>query len=100
MELVLQNPQQCPELLQLCLGRMKVLTFLPMELRLRLEPRPSIGEEEVETPSEHSMASGISLQVQAPRDDTPCHTELEQWPIAHLVGVIRASTDQLEHKLE
>jgi hypothetical protein len=63
MELVLQNPQQCAELLQLCLARTEVLMFLPSTLRLRLVPGPSTGEEEVETPSEHSMASGLPLQV-------------------------------------
>jgi hypothetical protein len=35
--------------------------LLPSTLRLRLAPGPSTGEEEVETPSEHSMASGIPL---------------------------------------
>jgi hypothetical protein len=63
MELVLQNPQQCAELLQLCLARTEVLMFLPSTLRLRLVPGPSTGEEEVETPSEHSMTSGLPLQV-------------------------------------
>jgi hypothetical protein len=57
MELILQNPQQCTELLQLYLAREEVLTLLPSSLRLRLVPSPSIGEEEVETPSKHSTAS-------------------------------------------
>jgi hypothetical protein len=96
MELVLQNPQQCGELLQLCLARTNVLMFLPSMLRLRLVLVPSIGEEKVETPSEHSRASGIPLQVQAPRDATPSSADLAQWPTTHLVGMIRASTDQLE----
>jgi hypothetical protein len=100
MELVLQNPQQCAELLQLCLARTNVLTFLSVALRLRLVPGPSTGEEEVETPSEHSMASGIPLQVRAPRDTTPSPAELAQWPTTQLVGVIRASTDQLEKRLQ
>jgi hypothetical protein len=63
MELVLQNPQQCAELLQLCLARIDILTFLSLVLRLRFVTRPSIGEEEVEIPSQHSMTSGLPLQV-------------------------------------
>jgi hypothetical protein len=39
MELVLQNSQQCTELLQLYLAKKKVLTFLPLTLRLRLVSR-------------------------------------------------------------
>jgi hypothetical protein len=100
MELVLQNPQQCTELLQLCLARTEVLTLLPSTLRLRLVPGPSTGEEEVETPSEHSMTSGLPLQVRAPRDATPSSADLAQWPTMHLVGMIRASTDQLEQRLQ
>jgi hypothetical protein len=100
MELVLQNPQQCTELLQLCLARTEVLTLLPSALRLRLVPGPSTGEEEVETPSEHSMTSGLPLQVRAPRDTTPSSADLAQWPTTHLVGMIRASTDQLEQRLQ
>jgi hypothetical protein len=61
MELVLQNPQQCTELLQLCLAKIEFLTFLSSTLRLRLAPVPSIGEEEVETPSENSKTSGLPL---------------------------------------
>jgi hypothetical protein len=63
-------------------------------------PGPSTGEEEVETPSEHSMASGLPLQTRAPRDATPSSTDLAQWPTTHLVGMIRASTDQLEKRLQ
>jgi hypothetical protein len=100
MELVLQNPQQCTELLQLFLARTEVLTLLPSTLRLRLVPGPSTGEEEVETPSEHSTASGLPLQVRAPRDATPSSTDLAQWPTTHLVRMIRASTDQLEQRLQ
>jgi hypothetical protein len=51
MELVIQNPQQCGELLQLYLDIKKVLTLFPLALRLRLVPEPSTREEEVETPS-------------------------------------------------
>jgi hypothetical protein len=68
MEWVLQNPQQCAELMQLCIARTKVLTLFPSELRLRIVPGPST-EEEVETHSEHSMASGLPLQTRAPRDN-------------------------------
>jgi hypothetical protein len=48
-------------------------------LRLRLVPGLSTGEEDVETPSYHSMASGLSLQVQVPREATPSSTDLAQW---------------------
>jgi hypothetical protein len=44
MEIVLQKPQQCAELLQLYLARIEVLTLLPSALRIRLMPGPSIGE--------------------------------------------------------
>lgn len=60
MEQVLQNPQQCVELMQLCIARTKVLTLFPTELRLRIVPAPPM-EEEVETHSDHSTASGIPL---------------------------------------
>jgi hypothetical protein len=63
MDIFLQNPQQCAEMLQLFLARTNVLTLFPSSLRLRLVPGPSIGEEEVETPSVNSMSSGILLQV-------------------------------------
>jgi hypothetical protein len=65
-----------------------------------LHPGPSTGEEEVETHSEHSMASGLPLQTRAPRDTAPSSTDLAQWPVTHLVGMIRASTDQLEQRLQ
>jgi hypothetical protein len=61
MELVIQNPQQCAELLQLCLARIEFLTLLPSALRLRLVIGTSTREEEVETPSENSMTIGLPL---------------------------------------
>jgi hypothetical protein len=76
MELVLQNPQQCTELLQLCLDRTDFMTLLPSTLRLTIVPIPSKGEEDLETPSEHSTANGIPLQVRAPRDETPSLVDL------------------------
>jgi hypothetical protein len=100
MELVLYNPQQCVELLQLRLARIEVLTLLPSTLRLRLMPGPPTGEEEVETPSEPSMTSGLPMQVRAPKDATPSFDDLAQWPTTHLVGMIRASTNQLEQRLQ
>jgi hypothetical protein len=66
LEPVFQNPQLCAELLQLFLAKTKVFPLLPMALKARLAHQlqgPSPGEEEVETPSEHSMASGLPLQV-------------------------------------
>jgi hypothetical protein len=74
--------------------------LIPSSLRLRLVPGPSIGEEEVETPSEHSTTSGLPLQVRSPKDATPSSYDLAQWPTTHLVGMIRASTDQLEKRLQ
>jgi hypothetical protein len=76
MKLFLQNPQQCAELLQLYLDRKYFLTLLPSALRLSLVLRPSIGEEEVETPSEHSKSSGLRLQSRAPRDATLSYADL------------------------
>jgi hypothetical protein len=99
MERVLQDPQQCTELMQLCIARTEVLTLFPSELRLRIAPGPPT-EEEVETRSEHSMASGLPLQTRAPRDTTPSSSDLVQWPTTHLFGLIRASTDQLEKRLQ
>jgi len=63
-------------LLQLYLARIEVLTLLSSMLTLRFVLGKSIGEEEVETPSEHSMANGIPLQVQEPRDTTPSFADL------------------------
>jgi hypothetical protein len=60
MEQIIQNPQQCAELMQLCIARTKVLTLLSVELRLRIAPTPPM-EEEVETLSDLSMASGLPL---------------------------------------
>jgi hypothetical protein len=99
MERVLQNPQQCTELMQLCIARTKVLTLFPTMLRLRIAPVPPT-EEEVETRSDHSMASGLPLQTRAPSDTTPSSTDLVQWPATQLFGLIRASTDQLEKRLQ
>jgi hypothetical protein len=59
-------------------------------------PGPSIGEEEVETPLEHSKASSLPVHVREPRDTTPSSADLAQRPTMHLVGMIRVSTDQLE----
>jgi hypothetical protein len=103
LELVLQNPQQCAELVQLCLVKTKMLPFLPSVVRMRLVQQlqgPSTGEEEVETPSEHSMASGLPLQVRVPREATTSSGDLAQWPSTQLIGMIRASTDQLEQRLQ
>jgi hypothetical protein len=61
---------------------------------------PSTGEEEVETPSKHSTASGLPLQVQVPREATTSSVDLAQWSSAQLVGMIRASTDQLKQRLQ
>jgi hypothetical protein len=62
--------------MQLCLSRTEVLPFLPSTLRLRLDPGPSIREEEVEIPLNHSKASGLPLQVQVLRDSTPSFFDL------------------------
>ena len=75
---------------------MDILTFLQATFRLRLVTRLSTREEEVETPSKNSTTSGIPLQVRAPRDAAASFTELAQWPTTQLVGMIRASNDQLE----
>jgi hypothetical protein len=99
MEQVLQNPQQCAELMQLCITRAEVLTLLPEDLRLRIAPVPHT-EEEVETHSDHSMASRLPLQMRAPTDAAPSATNLVQWPTSQLFGLIRASTDQLEKRLQ
>jgi hypothetical protein len=99
MEQVLQNPQQCAELMQLCIARTEVLTLFPAELRLRIAPVPPM-EEEVETRSDHSMASGLPLQMRAPTDAAPSSTDLVQWPVPQLFGLIRASMDQLEKRLQ
>jgi hypothetical protein len=86
--------------MQLFLPRTEVLTLLPSALRLRLVPRPSAGEEEVEIPSEHSTSSGLPLQTRAPKDATSSSTDLAQWPKMHLIRMIRASTDQLDQRLQ
>jgi hypothetical protein len=61
---------------------------------------PSLGEEEVETPSEHSMASRLSLQARLPLDATITSDEFTHFPTLQLVGLIKASTDQLEHRIQ
>jgi hypothetical protein len=99
MEQVLQNPQQCAELMQLCIARTKVLTLFPAELRLRIAPVPPM-EEEVETHSDHSTGSGLPLQWRVPTDAVVSSTDLVQWPVPHLFGLIRASMDQLEQRLQ
>jgi hypothetical protein len=96
---VLQNPQQCAELMQLCITRTEVLTLLPADLRLRIAPAPPT-EEEVETRSDHSTGSGLPLQWRVPTDAAPSSTDLVQWPASQLFGLIRASTDQLEKRLQ
>jgi hypothetical protein len=98
MEWVLQDPQQCTKLMQLCISRTTILTLFPAMLRLRIALGPPI-EEEVETHLEHSMASGLPLQTRAPRDTTPSSADLIQWPMKHLFGLFRASIDQLEKRL-
>jgi hypothetical protein len=50
------------------MARIEVMKLLPSALRLRLVSGPSIREEVVYTPSEHSTTSGITLQNRAPRD--------------------------------
>jgi hypothetical protein len=98
MEWVLQNTQQCTDLMQLCIARTKVLTLFPTNLRLRIAPIPPM-EEEVETHSDHSMASGLPLQTRAPTNTAPSSIDLLQWPVAQLFVLIRASTDQLDQRL-
>jgi hypothetical protein len=85
--------------MQLCIARIKVLTLFPAELRLRIAPVPPI-EEEVETRSDHSTGSGLPLQWRVPTDVAVSSTDLVQWPVPHLFGLIRASTDQLEKRLQ
>jgi hypothetical protein len=96
---VLQNPQQCAELMQLCITRTEVLTLLPADLRLRIAPAPPT-EDEVETRSDHSTGSGLPLQWRVPTDAAPSSTDLVQWPVSQLFRLIRASTDQLEQRLQ
>jgi hypothetical protein len=99
MERVLQDPQQCAELMQLCIARTKVLTLFPATLRSKIATGP-LTDEEVETRSDHSMASGLPLQTRAPTDAAPSSIDLMQWPVTQLFGLIRASTDQLEQRLQ
>jgi hypothetical protein len=75
MEQVLQNPQQCADLMQLYINRIEVLTLLPEDIRLRIALAPPM-EEEVETHSDHSMASRLPLQTRAPIDATLLATNL------------------------
>jgi hypothetical protein len=42
----------------------------------------------------------MDFQSRAPRDATPSSANLAQWPAMHLFGLIRASTDQLEQRLQ
>jgi hypothetical protein len=46
------------------------------------------------------MANGIPLQVRVPREATTSSGDLAQWPSTQLIGMIRASTDQLEQRLQ
>jgi hypothetical protein len=57
---VLQNPQQCVELMHLYITRTEVLTLLPTDLRLRIALAPPI-EDKVENHSDHSIDSGLQL---------------------------------------
>jgi hypothetical protein len=60
----------------------------------------SPGEEEVDTPSAQSMASGLPLQFQVTMDETPSSSDLTQLPKDQLVGIIRASTEKLEQRIQ
>jgi hypothetical protein len=99
---VFQNPQLCAKLLQLFLAKTKYFPQFPAELKAQLAHQlqsPSPGEDEVETPSARSMASGFPLQVRVPMYATPSPSELMQLPTTHLVGIIKASTEQLEQRI-
>jgi hypothetical protein len=69
-------------------------------LRLRLVLGPSVGEEEVDIPLEQSTTSGIPLETREPRDAAPYSTDLAHRPTTDFFGMIRASIDQLEHRLQ
>jgi hypothetical protein len=58
------------------------------------------GEEEVETPSKNSISSGMLLQVQLPLDVTPSSRNLAQLPTTQLVGIIRASIEKLDQRIQ
>jgi len=99
MEQVLQNPQQCVELMQLCISKIEVLTLFPAMLRSNIATRPLI-DNEVETHSDHSMASGLPLHTRTPIDVAPSSANLMQWPVMQLFGLIRESTYQLNQRLQ
>jgi hypothetical protein len=65
LESVFQSPHLRAELLQLFLDKKKSFPQFPAELKALLAHQmqiPSPGEEEVETPSTQSMASGLPMQ--------------------------------------
>jgi hypothetical protein len=45
------------------------------------------------------MASGLPLQIRVPMDVAPSSSELAQLPTTQSVGIIRASTEQLEKRI-
>ena len=57
------------------------------------------GEEEVDTPLEHSMDSGLPLQFQVPMEATTSFGDLTQWSSTQLIGMIISLTNQLDHRL-
>jgi hypothetical protein len=61
---------------------------------------PYPREEEVETPLDHSMASGLPLQARLPLDSTITSDEFAHFPMSQLVGLIRASTKKLEQRIQ
>jgi hypothetical protein len=79
LEHILQDPQQCSELLQLYLAHVEAIPFLLLALKTKLaqQLRGSIkGEEEVETPLEKSMVSGLPLQIKLLLEATITSIEL------------------------
>jgi hypothetical protein len=85
--------------MQLCIARTEVLTLFLANLRLRITPAPPM-EDEVETHLAHSIASGLPLQTQAPTDTAPSSIDLLQWLAPHLFGLIKASMDHLEKRIQ
>jgi len=58
---------------------MEVIPLLLMSLKNKLAQQlrgPSPGEEEVESPSEQSMAGGLPLQIRLPLEATVTSSEL------------------------
>jgi hypothetical protein len=58
----------------------------------RYIPRGRRGHE----PSEHSMSSGIPLQVRLPLDVTPSSSDVAQLSTGKLMGIIRTSTEKFK----